>query len=484
MAEATRWSWRWVRRGFAWAAMLGASAPSMTRADLDEYVRKPDPAFAWSELGRHVTPAGRFTELKLTSQKWKGNIWEHSLVVYEPKGIAPDGASADSMLLFITGGRTGGTPDPGDHAAMFALARACGARVARLQAVPNQPLLGDRTEDDLISETFVRYLQTGDEEWPLLFPMVKSAVRAMDALQEWSRRGDRPVGRFVVTGASKRGWTTWLTGAVDDRVIAIAPMVIVILNLGAQGPNQLKVWGHYSEQIHNYVERGLMEKAKTPAGTKLWKMVDPYTYRDRLARKPKLLINGTNDRYWTLDALDLYWSGLPGPKYLVELPNAGHGLEQNRNWAVNTLGAFYRHATTERAMPSVRWSCEADGAGGSRLTLSASPAPKSARLWKARSDSRDFREARWESSPIATPAESADPPLHDPAGASKHGHNFTRTGTNVAVSIPKPAEGREAYLVELEYETDGLTYHLTTTFFEAGITPPTPPDPAAPRPPR
>ncbi len=69
-----------------------------------------------------------------------------------------------------------------------------------------------------------------------------------------------------------------------------------------------------------------MEKTETPEGTKLWKMVDPFTYRDRLT-KPKLLINGTNDRYWTLDALDLYWNELKGPKYLVELPNAGHGLD-------------------------------------------------------------------------------------------------------------------------------------------------------------
>ena len=37
-------------------------------------------------------------------------------------------------------------------------------------------------------------------------------------------------------------------------------MVIVMLNLGKQGPNQLKVWGQYSEQIDDYVERGLMEK--------------------------------------------------------------------------------------------------------------------------------------------------------------------------------------------------------------------------------
>ena len=231
------------------------------------------------------------------------------------------------MLLFITGGSHQSKQNDNDHKQAFMLAHLCGARVAVLRQVPNQPLLGDKTEDELIAETFVRYLQTKDENWPLLFPMTKSAVRAMDALQAFTKEKGRPVERFVVTGGSKRGWTTWLTGAVDDRVVAIAPMVIVMLNTEKQGPNQLEVWGKYSEQIGDYVERGLTEKTDNPDLTKLWKMVDPFTYRDRLT-KPKLLVNGTNDRYWTLNALDFYWSELKGPKYLVELPNAGHGLEQ------------------------------------------------------------------------------------------------------------------------------------------------------------
>ena len=51
--------------------------------------------------------------------------------------------------------------------------------------------------------------------------------------------------------------------------------MIVMLNMGPQGPNQLEVWGKYSEQIDDYVNRGLMETVDDPEGTKLWKMVDP-----------------------------------------------------------------------------------------------------------------------------------------------------------------------------------------------------------------
>ncbi len=436
------------------------------RADLEEYVRKPDPAFAWSEVARGSTASGKFTELALTSQVWKGITWKHSLCVYEPAQIAHDNA----CLLLITGGQNGRRPGADDHEMAFILARACGARVAVLKQVPNQPLLDGKTEDTLIAETFVRYLQTKDEEWPLLFPMVKSAVRAMDAVAAWTKQQGRPAPRFVVSGASKRGWTTWLTGAMDNRVVGIAPMVIVMLNLGPQGPNQLKVWGHYSEQIHDYVERGLMEKVRTPHGSRLWQMVDPYTYRDRLA-KPKFLINGTNDRYWTLDALDLYWGGLKGPKHLVELPNAGHGLEQNRDWAVNGLGAFFRHAATGRTMPRLSWSFDTAKQGESVLKVQAEPAPRTARLWTAHASTRDFREARWEPIQVASPDAAKPAEIREQKPASRYIHDFTLDASTITARVAPPDDGRLALFAEVEYEVDGLPYHLTTTFFEPGITP-------------
>ncbi|MGC8642892.1 MAG: PhoPQ-activated pathogenicity-related family protein [Isosphaeraceae bacterium] len=411
-------------------------------AELDDYVQAPDPAFTWKQTSNHTTPAGMIHSIDLTSQVWQGITWKHALTIYEPAELT----CKDTVLLFIVGGSTDSRPDDGDHKLAFALTKTTGARVAVLHQVPNQPLLGNRKEDDLISETFVRYLETKDKKWPLLFPMVKSAVRAMDAVQAWAKeRGKGEVRRFVVTGGSKRGWTTWLTGAVDQRVIAIAPMVIVMLNLGLQGPNQLEVWGNYSEQIDDYVKRGLMERAQTRAGMELWKMVDPYTFRERLT-KPKLLINGANDRYWTLNAIDLYWNGLKGPKYVVELPNAGHGLEVNRDWALNGLGAFFRYQVTGRPMPVVSWTVDSAASTEAKLTIHADPAPRSARLWTATAATRDFRDSKWSASPL-------------------------KAGTTLTATLTKPDSGHGAAFADLEYEIDGIPYHLTTTFFEPGVKP-------------
>jgi PhoPQ-activated pathogenicity-related protein len=100
---------------------------------------------------------------------------------------------------------------------------------------------------------------------------------------------------------------------------------------------------------------------------------------------------------------------------------------------------------TGRPLPRLSWDFT-DGAGGeSTLTIHAAPAPRSARLWTARSQTRDFRESGWEATPL--------PP----------GETITRR-------VPPSPTGHLALFGELEYQVDGIPYHLTTTFFEPGIT--------------
>ena len=82
--------------------------------------------------------------------------------------------------------------------------------------------------------------------------MVKSAVRGLDTLTQFAdREWGQKLERFVVSGASKRGWTTWLSAAADPRVVAIAPMVIDMLNMKAQLEWADKVYGQQSEEISN-----------------------------------------------------------------------------------------------------------------------------------------------------------------------------------------------------------------------------------------
>ena len=73
-----------------------------------------------------------------------------------------------------------------------------------------------RTEDSFIAYTWDKFLRTGDARWPARLPMTKSAVRAMDTVTSFCGTpdiGGLKVDQFVVSGGSKRGWTTWTTAA-------------------------------------------------------------------------------------------------------------------------------------------------------------------------------------------------------------------------------------------------------------------------------
>jgi PhoPQ-activated pathogenicity-related protein len=432
--------------GLAFAPSAGPAQPKAGAAplpsDLTDYVAKADGSFAWRLADKTATDAGTVYTIDLVSQTWHDLKWEHKLQVFVPAGATPRA----TMMLWNQGGR------PGAASAILGLelAKRVGAPVAFLFGVPNQPLFGGKTEDALIAETFVRYLDTKDPTWPLLFPMVKSVVRAMDALQAFARQEwNVEVTGFVVTGASKRGWTSWLTAATGDRrVKAIAPLVIDTLNFPVQVRNQVAAFGRPSEMVKDYTNRNLIPIPPTGEGQRLWQMVDPWVYRNRIT-VPRLIVNGTNDPYWPLDALNSYWDDLQGEKYLLYVPNAGHDLrevgkdgqkELIPSRAVNTLAAFTKAQVFGRVMPKLTWKSTNSDTGGPGVAFESDTKMKGLRLWSASSDTRDFRKARWESK--------------EPTGV---------LWTKGEATLRTPEAGTlTAALVEIDYELDAQPFTLTT----------------------
>ena len=418
---------------------------------LQDYCSKPDATYKW--VKRHERKLGdvTVTELTLTSQTWRDIVWKHQLYIFKPAELD----NSKQALMLISGGSwkaslegplaEGENNLPSEATVMAGVVRQFKAPVVLLSHVPFQPVFGGMTEDEIISYTFEQYLKSEDAEWPLLFPMVKSAMRAMDAVQEFAQQEwDIEVENFTVTGASKRGWTTWLTGAADPRATAIAPIVIDTLNMEAQMKHQLESWGKYSEQIQDYTNRGIQQHFDTPAGRALNAMVDPYSYRDRIVQ-PKLLIIGTNDRYWVLDALNLYWDDLEGEKYILYVPNNGHGVNDFGR-LLGTIGNFHRKAAGQIEFPKLSWNLT-ENEGKLALAVESDQQPKQVMAWVATAPTRDFREVKWQS----YPAELVD-------GEYRY-------------SIDVPAEGYAATFGEAVYATDTLPYYLSTNVKIVGTKP-------------
>ncbi len=413
---------------------------------LQSYLGNGDDSYTW-ELKEVITegPVKAYNVL-LTSQTWKGHVWKHQLTIVVPKKV-----KRNTSLLFIDGGSVNseGEPnwrDPRKDGVTLAVARVAlenKAVTALLKQVPMQPLYGGKKEDALISMTLHNYQQDGDASWPLLFPMTKSAIRAMDAIQELvTRELGKEVKDFVVAGASKRGWTTWLTGASGDkRVKAIAPIVIDIVNMPANLNYQLEAYTEYSDEIKDYTDLGIPQAMDSEKGRAIVTMIDPYSYRSELTM-PKMIFNGTNDPYWVVDAIKHYLDSIPGENLLHYVPNAGHNLGDGKQ-AFRALGAFFSFTARDLAYPITTWNAAVQD---KQVVLDAGATPKrleGARLWYSVSTDRDFRDETWVSTDI----------------------DVKRTAS-VSTTVPLPDNGYKAFYLDLIYkDANGKKYTQSTRVF-------------------
>ncbi|NDD65408.1 MAG: PhoPQ-activated pathogenicity, partial [Acidobacteria bacterium] len=247
------------------------------------------------------------------------------------------------------------------------------------------------------------------------------------------------------------GWTAWLVGAVDKRVIAIAPMVIDALNSEAITRHHFEVYGFFSSALNDYVNHGLFpHKIGTPEYHSVLAIEDPFNYRHRKSlRMPKFMINASGDEFFLPDNSQFYFKELPAEKLIRYVPNAKHNLAGSD--ALESLIAFYQSVITDHPRPRFSWRKESDGA----LIVTPKDRPKEVKLWQAtNAGARDFRldviGKAYTSSPLR---------------AESDGSYIGR--------VPKPASGYTAFFVELIYDSGGRYPFKFTT--EISVTPDVPP---------
>lgn len=406
---------------------------------LRDYVQAPDSTFRYEIV--HSVPGEQFDYhvLKMYSQHWltadivNQTEWWHWVSMVVPKETP-----YSTAMLWIGGGNTNSKMPDEPNELILAAATSTNSVVAQIHNVPFQPItfandtFGERYEDEIISYGWRKFLEGGakDEDaiWLARFPMTKAAKLAMDAVTEVVQKNyQKPIDSFMVGGASKRGWTTWTTAATDDRVIAIAPVVIDLLNLVPSFQHHWRNYGFWAPAVGDYVREGVMNWVGTPEFDRMMEITEPYSFRKDYDM-PKLIINAAGDEFFQPDSWKFYWDSLPGEKHVMYVPNSGHDVGDSD--ALPNLISFYKSILDQAERPNYSWKVEGDQI---KVTFDPTNKPAAIKLWSAYNPmSRDFRidvfGPNWTSEDIVVPDSG-----------------------ELTVNMTTPGSGYRGYFVELTY---------------------------------
>lgn len=464
---------------------------SVQATPLDDYVWASDDTFAWTDMGSDHVITGSIGKksytgytLNMTSQRWltdsdfsddsqAKSIWWHQLVVIIPDDLR----FTRNATLYVTGGNQGShqpTSTDEDIVLAAALAVNTGCITGTLFQVPNQhitfsadPQQESMSEDAIVAYTWEHFLDDPSRpEWINYFPMVKSALRAMDAMTEYVAQAQPQLNAqldyYIVTGASKRGWTTWLTGAVGttaptqalkERVVAIIPVVLDAINFVAVEHHQYRSYGGWTFALEDYTSRNLTERWDDPNMLTLQEYVDPFFYRDRLTM-PKMVVNAGMDEFQQPDDTHYWWADMPEPKHFMMIPNAEHSLITGIFAAVPAMSAFAQALLYKDPVPRFHWEIS-EQTGQITVTLDNMPnsVVHEATLWWANSCGsnaydhgtfrRDFRIA------------SIDSPCTCGVSAEGYCLNLKSFWAKETLEATTTTDGRRVYTAQRDAPTDG-----------------------------
>jgi len=477
----------------AFIALIGAAIAT----PLDDYVWKKDDAYGWVDMGNDFSYKGKsgnrgFTAytLNMTSQRWltdaeftadsQGHsLWWHYLVVIVPDKIV----HKSNGTMWITGGSQGsGLPSARDEDIVLsaALATSVGCITGVLFQIPNEhitftsdPIKKSRSEDAIIAFTWDHFLKYPDQpEWLVRFPMVKASLRAMDAVSEFVATKPElgcKLDYYAVSGASKRGWTTWLVGAVDpDRVKVIVPVVLDAINFVDVMHHQFRSYGGWTYALQDYVDMNITERFDMPQMRLLQEYEDPYFYRHRLTM-PKLIVNAVMDEFQQPDDTHYWWADMPEPKHFLIAPNAEHSLATGILEVVPSISAFIQAHLLKENVPQVHWTIS-ESTGEITATVGRDGIVHSANVWWAYSCGvnawdnnkfrRDYRVAH------------LDAPCTCGLGADGYCANLKALWNKQELTATT-VDGKKTYTAKLDAPDDGrwIAYFIDFKFYNKNAFP-------------
>jgi PhoPQ-activated pathogenicity-related protein len=428
---------------FIWACKPTATEPPIAEkketSPLYDYVLADDPEFKYEIV--HSVKKDNYTYyvMRMTSQQWlttnevNETEWWHWVSM-----VVPDNYKYNTGMMWIGGGSKDDAMPAEPDGLILSVATATQSVVAQVHNIPFQPLVfsddpnNKRYEDAIIAYGWRKFMEGGakdeDVKWLSRLPMTNAVVAAMDVVQEVIQKNNHtPINNFVVAGASKRGWTTWITVAVDKRVVAIVPIVIDLLNVVPSFQHHWRNYGFWAPAVEDYVKEGIMEWQGSKEYARLLEIVEPYSYKEKYTM-PKLLINASGDQFFLPDSWKFYWNDLLGEKHLMYVPNSGHDVSESD--ALQNLAAFYASVLDNTPRPTYTWELTGDVFN---IKTDASSKPASIKLWQAHNtETRDFRIDVFGPKWTAT-----DIPLNDKG--------------IYEITLATPTKGWKGYFVEITY---------------------------------
>ena len=245
--------------------------------------------------------------------------------------------------------------------------------------------------------------------------MTKAVIKAMDTVSDISyskHLTNTNITRFIISGASKRGWTTWLTAAADKRVIAFAPIVMDMAHFHPNLKHMYQSYGGWTLAFADYYAENITKNLDTSWMHDFFIACDPYYFFDRYINIPKIIIDATNDEFFMPDDERYWWNSeqFSQPKYFEMIADAEHSMATGIQELVPSLSTFAHGILAELALPTINWTIDYSSSNTSNINGSDAAAAATgnitlyyygntsqiveARQWQGRScgdKRRDFR---------------------------------------------------------------------------------------------